>query len=134
MRSTQTKQGVLLVAGPLAAGLVLSLAALAPRPTVAQEPQAVAKRAEEILAKKCASCHGASDLVKVGLNVGKRENLVVQKRVVVPKDPDKSDLIQRVDADDMPPTADKLTADEKKALRDWVQAGAPDWTASAAPA
>jgi mono/diheme cytochrome c family protein len=111
---------------------VVLLAALGTRATDAgEQPSALAKRVQAILEKKCASCHGANDAVKVGLNITRRENLVVQKRVVVPKDPDKSDLIHRVDSDSMPPTSDKLSPDQKKALRDWVAAGAPDWDASA---
>jgi hypothetical protein len=54
---------------------------------------------------------------------------------VVPFQPEESDLYTEVESDDMPDDGPPLTAEEKKAIYDWIAAGAPkEWPAEHSPA
>lgn len=83
-----------------------------------------------ILSDKCYACHGpAEEKVKGGFRASDREN-AIKTGAIVPGDPSKSILIERVltaDADELmpPPEAKKpLSAREKGLLRQWVEQGA----------
>src|SRR5690242_10587368 len=83
-----------------------------------------------ILAENCFACHGPDSAArKAGLRLDRREE-AVKAEAIVPGDPEKSGLIERVFSDDvsrlMPPrkTHKKLTAAQKETLRCWVAAGA----------
>jgi len=99
----------------------------------AQDPKVneLAIKAREVLTKHCAECHGDVERPKGRLNVMNHEKLLQNEGIVVPKEPDKSDLIARIslkddDEERMPPLDKKgLTAIEVKLLRDWISAGAP---------
>ena len=83
-----------------------------------------------LLARNCLECHNASDH-KGGLDLTRREKALAggdSGVVLNPGDLD-SFLLKRIDAGEMPPKGrDKLSADDRKLLRDWVQAGAK-WAA-----
>jgi hypothetical protein len=94
----------------------------------------VAKRAQEILEKDCSSagCHGSVNPQK-GINVTRREVLITTK-VVVPKASAKSRLIEVVESGFMPFGGQKLADADIQALKDWIDAGAPDWIPPNPPA
>lgn len=90
-----------------------------------------------ILSANCFSCHGPDSASrKADLRLDQRDTAVAMASIVVGK-PDESELIRRIESKDaeelMPPAAShkKLTAAEKKLLRDWIAAGAeyqPHWS------
>src|SRR5947199_3407502 len=89
-----------------------------------------------ILAENCFACHGPDSAArKAGLRLDRRDE-AVQTEAIVPGRPEKSNLVQRIFADDpgerMPPrkTGKKLTAAQKETLRRWIAEGAayqPHW-------
>jgi hypothetical protein len=83
-----------------------------------------------ILAENCFACHGPDSAArKAGLRLDRRDE-AIKAEAVVPGDPDKSGLIERIYSNDpgqmMPPRKahKKLTAAQKETLRRWVAAGA----------
>lgn len=82
-----------------------------------------------ILSDKCFFCHGPdAQRREAELRLDTRGGAI--ESVIVPGDPDASELIARITSDDetmrMPPAESKLslTAAEKQLLRDWIAAGA----------
>jgi mono/diheme cytochrome c family protein/cytochrome c553 len=101
----------------------------------ADEP-ALAAKARNILQQHCFDCHGKDPAKLRGqLNVFDAKHLFDKERkIVVPKAPDQSDLIQQVDKGTMPPgKRPKVPEAERKILRDWVAAGAPGFVKVPAP-
>jgi hypothetical protein len=90
-----------------------------------------------ILSENCFACHGADkNARKAGLRLDQRAD-ALDSGAIVPGDPDKSPLIERIFAEDakerMPPAKSKrkLTADQKEVLKRWIAAGAeyqPHWS------
>ncbi len=90
-----------------------------------------------ILAENCFACHGPDSAArKADLRLDRRE-AAVEAGAIVPKEPDSSELVARIDAKDpkelMPPpkTTKTLTAREKETLRRWIAEGAayqPHWS------
>ena len=83
-----------------------------------------------ILAESCFKCHGMDEKQRKGhLRLDDRA-MSVEKKAVVPGQPDESELIKRIlttDEDDvMPPVKDHkgLTAEQKEVLRRWIVQGA----------
>jgi hypothetical protein len=114
--------------------LVLSLAlALAPAGAHAQQPKPedLGPAAKKVLTKYCFQCHGKDPRrVSAKLKILDHAALLASnKRIVVPRSPDASLLIQRVESKDdpMPPEEVALRPSdaERKLLRAWVAAGAP---------
>jgi len=86
------------------------------------------KDVRPILARRCHGCHGEEtreaelDLrtVSAMLRGGKAGPIIVRGF------PDRSEMISRIEADEMPPEGeDRLTSDEKRIIHDWVEADAP---------
>jgi len=88
-----------------------------------------------ILSQHCFKCHGPDDNArKAGLRLDLKETATVKLPsddfAIVPRAPDKSELVRRINADDagevMPPPSTKnpLTAKEKETLRRWIAEGA----------
>ena len=82
-----------------------------------------------ILSDKCFKCHGPdTEARQAELRLDTREGAV--QSVIVPGQPDESELIKRITSDDldvhMPPPETKLNlmAEEKEAIREWIAAGA----------
>lgn len=91
----------------------------------ASQPQDIAPKAQTVLSAKCSACHSAAFLFDP-----KSRSSLVQK-VVKPGSPDSSLLVARIASGQMPPDGSpKLTAAEFQTIKDWIQAGAPDWNAS----
>ncbi len=80
-----------------------------------------------VLARNCLECHNTSDR-KGGLDLTRREQALAggdSGQVLKPGDPENSLLVQRIDVGEMPPKGrDKLSANDRKLLRDWVKDGA----------
>ncbi len=125
----------------LAAVLALPLAARADGPPAVD----FARDVQPIFKSRCLKCHDEVKR-KSGYRLDVRSRAFAGgesgKPAVVPRDSGKSDLVRRVllkEGDEaMPPGKDKLSADEVKTLRAWIDAGAawPDALAgeSAGPA
>ncbi len=90
----------------------------------------LAQQAHNVLKQYCYRCHGI-DFKVPGFNILDRDNLLAKRDdneqpYVVPGNPDKSHLWQRVGVDaDMPPSSKKPTAAEKQLVKKWIEAGAP---------
>lgn len=97
-----------------------------------ESPEALAAQVKEILHKHCYECHG-KDPKKIkgeGLKILDLK-LLLERKVVVPKSPADSTLIQRIedDNDPMPPNPRSRVPDaERKLLRAWIAVGAPPFT------
>ncbi|MEK6237190.1 MAG: DUF1549 domain-containing protein, partial [Planctomycetales bacterium] len=83
-----------------------------------------------LFAAKCFACHGPDEKHREGeLRLDARE-AAVKQGAIVPGQPDKSELIQRILSDDPdermpPPEADEpLTDAQQKLLQDWIREGA----------
>ena len=94
-----------------------------------------AKQVQAIFDKSCRQCHGASvQLSKLDLRT--RDGVLnggVHGPAVSPGNPDNSRLYRMVAGLEQPtmPMGGRLTADEIRAIREWIAAGAP-WTGAAA--
>ena len=87
------------------------------------------KEVRPILAKNCFTCHGPDKQTrKARLRLDSEKE--AHTAVIVPGQPEKSELIARINSDDpfsiMPPPSTKhvLTAEQKTILKRWIQAGA----------
>ena len=92
----------------------------------------VAAQAREILHRNCYECHGQDPLnIQRRLNVLDHVQLLdSERRIVVPKLPDDSRLIQRITDGSMPPEPDELRLPrvselELGILTRWIVGGAP---------
>jgi mono/diheme cytochrome c family protein len=102
-------------------------------PAARAEPPAIAAQARAVLATHCAACHGGEGTVKGGFGyVLDRERLVARQKVVPGKAAD-SELYERTRAGEMPPASRKRRPSDADlaALKQWIEAGAPDWQAAA---
>ncbi len=83
-----------------------------------------------ILSENCFACHGPDEKKRKGKLRLDQRDVAVAKEAIVPGHPEKSELVARLDASDpdelMPPPEShkKLTAAQKKLLRQWIAAGA----------
>jgi hypothetical protein len=90
-----------------------------------------------ILSENCFACHGPDSAArKADLRLDRRE-VAVEMEAIIPREPEASELIARIDSDDpvlrMPPksTNKTLTAAQKDLLRRWIAGGAeyqPHWS------
>src|SRR5262249_55738551 len=81
-----------------------------------------------VLKAYCLDCHGGGERLKGKLDLRLRRFAVAGGEsgpAVVPGDPAKSLLVQRLKAGEMPPTEKKVPADKVAAIERWVAAGAP---------
>jgi serine/threonine-protein kinase len=100
-------------------------------PVAAAEPAELAAKARAILEANCFRCHGKDGTGEGGfdyiLNVAK----LIERKKVVPRDPEKSKLFRRVSStsDPMPPEDEKPrpSKDDIGALQAWIAAGAPEF-------
>ncbi len=99
-------------------------------PGVRAEPPAIAVKAEAVLRKNCASCHGPGGKSKGGFGyVLDRERLIARQKVV-PGKPAESELFERVRLGEMPPKEATLYVAPGAAgvaiLKEWIEAGAAE--------
>ncbi len=81
-----------------------------------------------ILRRYCLRCHGGQK-TEEGLSVATYEKLMAGSKngaVVIPGDPENSELIQSVVSGEMPKRGPKPTAEQIQILIDWVRQGAPN--------
>ena len=85
-----------------------------------------------LLEARCHDCHGPSKHA-AGLRLDQRAaalagSFLGKEPVIVPGDPEDSELVYRVETDDeddrMPPDGPALTAEETRLIRSWVEQGA----------
>src|SRR5262245_2858171 len=80
-----------------------------------------------VLARNCLECHNASDK-KGGLDLTRRDTALAggdSGKVLLPGEPEKSPLLARLEASEMPPEGrSKLSVDERKLVHEWIAAGA----------
>ncbi len=122
----------LLAAAALACAAGLATAAEGDRPGLEYN-----RDIRPILAENCFACHGPDSAArKADLRLDRRE-AAIEAGAIVPKDPESSELIARINAEDpkelMPPraTTKTLSAREKETLRRWIAEGAayqPHWS------
>jgi mono/diheme cytochrome c family protein len=93
-------------------------------------PETLAAQAKQVFRTRCFECHGGK-ATQEGIKVLDRALLVENKKVVVPGEPDKSILYQRISADDEsqmpPPGQPRPSAEEIATVRRWIAAGAPNF-------
>jgi WD40 repeat protein/mono/diheme cytochrome c family protein len=108
---------------PALLALLLSVAA------VRADPPPLAAKARAVLAAHCAPCHGDGGKAKGGFGYALDRERLVARSKVVPGKPADSELYERVRGGDMPPLWSKRrpSGDELATLKQWIEAGAPDW-------
>lgn len=114
----------------LAWGIVLvpSLAAVA-----AEDKQALAGKAQAILKANCYRCHGEAGNNEGGVNFILDVPTLVVRKKLVPGDPTKSKLYVRMTATEadqqMPPPEETVrpSKEDLTVIRQWIEAGAPDF-------
>ncbi len=117
-----------------AAGIVLLAAtSLSAAELSAEQTEFFEKKIAPILSDNCFKCHSQAEKIKGGLALDSREGM--QKggddgAVIVPGDPAKSILLQRVQSKDpdekMPPKEAALSTAQVADLTAWIKMGAPD--------
>jgi|GEM_PF-3447940 hypothetical protein len=111
--------------------ILLSLAALTGLPAEAGIPGVgVEGQARNVLRRHCWRCHSGSGSQGGDINVLSATQLR-DKGLVVPGDPAESELLTRIEHEQMPPIAVRrqqpVTAREAEILRQWITAGAGDF-------
>lgn len=99
-----------------------------PTPSVVPYSE-IAVKAKEVLHRNCFECH-KSEVAKGGIKILHHRLLVTVRKVVIPGDPDNSELMHvlttKDDALRMPqPPSDPLPAEEIAIIRRWIAEGAP---------
>ena len=94
--------------------------------------QQIAQDAYAIFEQSCFICHGPTGSYKETLLI--EHNALIQNETVVPGNPDASELYNRLITTDiakrMPLNLPPLSAQAIDTIRNWILAGAPDWTAT----
>ncbi|MDW8266024.1 MAG: c-type cytochrome domain-containing protein [Gemmataceae bacterium] len=93
----------------------------------AEEPSALARKAQAILKTHCYRCHGQDGAVEGGVNYVLDLPRLVARRKVVPGKSAESPLYARVAAGEMPPPDEEPRPSEADIalLKKWIDAGAP---------
>lgn len=82
-------------------------------------------KAMSILTNKCSFCHNES-VPQGGIASVTDVNYLLFNRIVIPGQPDISDLIRVIREGSMPPTGTQVTTSELDTLTQWVQSGLND--------
>ena len=94
--------------------------------------QQIAQDAYAIFEQSCFICHGPAGSFKESLLID--HNTLIQNGTVIPGNPNASELYNRLVATDttkrMPLNQPQLSAQAINTIRNWILAGAPDWTAT----
>ena len=94
--------------------------------------QQIAQDAYAIFERTCFGCHGPDGAFKETLLI--EHSALIQNRTVVPGNPDASELYNRLVTTDaakrMPQQQPPLSVQAINTIRNWILAGAPDWTAT----
>jgi formylglycine-generating enzyme required for sulfatase activity/mono/diheme cytochrome c family protein len=116
---------------PACCGLLgwVLLAALPLSAHADEDAAELARKARLILSQNCYRCHGENGANDGGFNYAlNREQLIARKKLV-PGDAQKSKLLKRVRAGDMPPEDEqpRPSPEDVEVLSKWIDAGAPDF-------
>ncbi|MBN9122192.1 MAG: PSD1 domain-containing protein [Planctomycetes bacterium] len=110
-------------------GFTLAVLILAPAaPATAAEPVTFEQHVRPILKAYCLDCHGAGEKMSGGLDLRLKRFAVAGGKngaAVVPKEPGKSPLVERMKAGEMPPGEKKVPAEQIAIIEKWIAAGAP---------
>jgi hypothetical protein len=108
------------------------LALLLLAPAVRADPPPVATKAQTVLEKHCAACHSTTK-AKGGFGYVLDRDRLVARQKVIPAKPADSELYERARSGEMPPPSAKArpTPADVAVLKEWIDAGAPDWQAAA---
>ena len=94
--------------------------------------QQIAQDTYAIFQQSCLICHGPDGAYKETLLI--EHSALIQNRTVVPGNPDASELYNRLVTTDaakrMPQQQPPLSTQAINTIRNWILAGAPDWTAT----
>ncbi len=91
--------------------------------TQAQAQQtSVSTQVEELLSRRCVSCHNA-EKKSGGLDLSQKSAALAHKGALLPNQPEQSQVYLRVAGGTMPPTG-KLSAQETALIKTWIAAGA----------
>ncbi|MCC2672236.1 MAG: Planctomycete cytochrome, partial [Armatimonadetes bacterium] len=106
------------------AGVVPALAARKP----VEPPVSYEKDVRPVLKAYCFDCHGGGEKLEGGLDL--RLKRFIEKggdsgHALVPKNPGKSLLVQRLKSGDMPPVGKKVPPEQIAIIEKWIAAGAP---------
>jgi len=118
--------------------LALCLAASLSAPARAADdaPDALPAKAMAVLEKYCSRCHGVGK-VEADLDVRDRKSLLGKtadgQPFIVPKEPGKSALWELLAKDAMPLSGPKVPAEDKKIVKEWIEAGAMESIAKEKP-
>ena len=97
-----------------------------------ERQQQIAQDAYAIFEQSCFICHGPAGSFKESLLI--EHNALIQNGTVVPGNPNASELYNRLLTTDiakrMPYNQPQLPAQSIDTIRNWILAGAPDWTAT----
>ncbi len=97
--------------------------------------QQIAQDAHAILEQSCFVCHGPTGSFRDALLI--ERNTLIQNGTVVPGNPHSSELYNRLITTDlakrMPQNQPQLPAQSINTIRNWILAGAPDWTVTPTP-
>jgi len=81
-----------------------------------------------ILRSRCLNCHGG-ERISEGLSVATYEALMAGSKngpVLLPGDPQNSELVQVIVSGEMPKRGPKLTPQQIQIIIDWITQGAPN--------
>ncbi len=104
------------------------LATASPAPVPAPEPKFSALN-KTIFSVKCLNCHNfqkAAGEVNFANYRELNDSIGLKYSPIVPKEPQRSGLVLTLESDKMPPGNEKLTAEQKNAVRQWILNGAAD--------
>ena len=93
--------------------------------------QQIAQDAYAIFEQSCLICHGPDGAHKESLLI--EHSALIEKGTVVPRNPDVSELYNRLITTDLAkrmPLGSQLSAQAINTIRNWILAGAPDWAAA----
>jgi len=109
--------------------------ALASASRAEQDTATLARQAQAILKANCYRCHGQEGASEGGFNYVLDRQRLVAGRKIVPGDANQSRLFKRLKKDEMPPEDEKPrpTQAEVAVIRQWIEAGAPDFNPTPAP-
>jgi hypothetical protein len=87
----------------------------------------LARQALDIRTRYCGDCHGGSKAAKGDFGFVLNSRQLVAAKMIVPRDPERSELLVRIREGSMPPEGvhKRPSAEEMRTLASWIQQGAP---------
>ena len=95
--------------------------------TEAQDAAKLAKAAQAILKEHCYSCHGEAGAAEGGVNYVLEVPRLISRGKLVAGNAVKSKLYTQVKTGNMPKDSEPLGKADIETLRQWIDAGAPDF-------